>query len=98
MTCCPSSTCLGNELVLRRTVGLADERSYAVPLTQELVGDILGLSVPHINRVMRRLRDEHLLRVEDQRVTIDNIEGLSELADFDPNYLYRFSVRELFEN
>jgi hypothetical protein len=33
--------------------------------------------------------------LEDQRVTIKDIDGLSELADFDPGYLSRFSGSEL---
>jgi CRP-like cAMP-binding protein len=84
------------ELLVRlQMVGLADERSYRIPLTQELIGDALGLSIPHVNRVLRRLREDQLVVVEDQRVTIKDIEALSELADFEPSYLSRFSVREL---
>jgi CRP-like cAMP-binding protein len=87
------------ELLVRlQTVGLADERSYRIPLTQELIGDALGLSVPHVNRVLRRLREEQFVVVEDQRVTIKDIEALSELADFEPSYLSRFSVRELLDD
>jgi CRP-like cAMP-binding protein len=86
------------ELLIRlQAVGLADERSYRIPLTQELIGDALGLSIPHVNRVLRRLREDKLVVVEEQRVTIKDIEALSELADFESSYLSRFSVRELFE-
>jgi CRP-like cAMP-binding protein len=86
------------ELLTRlQAVGLADERSYRIPLTQELIGDALGLSIPHVNRILRRLREDKLVVVEEQRVTIKDIEALSELADFEPSYLSRFSVRELLE-
>ncbi len=86
------------ELLTRlKAVGLADERSYKIPLTQELIGDALGLSIPHVNRVLRRLRDDHLVSIEEQRVTIKDIDALSELADFDPGYLTRFSVGEMLE-
>jgi CRP-like cAMP-binding protein len=84
------------ELLARlQTVGLAQDHSYKIPLTQELLGDALGLSIPHINRVLRRLREDGLVVVEDQRVTIQNIDALSELADFEPGYLSRFSGAEL---
>jgi CRP-like cAMP-binding protein len=84
------------ELLTRlRTVGLAQDHSYKIPLTQELLGDALGLSIPHINRVLRRLREDGLVVVEDQRVTIQDIDALSELADFEPGYLSRFSGAEL---
>jgi CRP-like cAMP-binding protein len=86
------------ELLYRlQAVELADEFSYTIPLTQELIGDILGLSVPHVNRVLRRLREDNLVVVEDQRVTIKDLDALAELADFEPGYLRRFSVREMLE-
>jgi CRP-like cAMP-binding protein len=85
------------ELLTRlQAVGLAENQSYKIPLTQELIGDVLGLSIPHVNRVLRRLREDQLVVVEDQRVTIKDIEALSELADFDPGYLSRFSGGEFF--
>jgi CRP-like cAMP-binding protein len=84
------------ELLTRlQTVGLAQDHSYKIPLTQELLGDALGLSIPHINRVLRRLREDGLVVVEDQRVTIQDIDALSDLADFEPGYLSRFSGAEL---
>jgi CRP-like cAMP-binding protein len=85
------------ELLTRlQTVGRAQDHSYKIPLTQELLGDALGLSIPHINRVLRRLREDGLVVVEDQRVTIQDIDALSDLADFEPGYLSRFSGAELF--
>ena len=84
------------ELLTRlQAVGLADDRSYKLPLTQELIADVLGLSIPHVNRVLRRLREDKLVVLEDQRVTVRDFDGLAELADFDPRYLSRFSGAEL---
>src|ERR1051326_5492718 len=49
------------ELLVRlNSVGLARELSYRLPLTQELMADVLGLSGPHINRMIRCLREEGL--------------------------------------
>jgi CRP-like cAMP-binding protein len=80
------------ELLTRlQFVGLADERSYRLPLTQELIGDALGLSVPHVNRTLRQLRDDDLVSIEDHRVVLKNIEALTVLADFEPTYLSHFS-------
>ena len=86
------------ELLIRlQAVGLAEQQSYKIPLTQELIADVLGLSIPHVNRVLKRLREDGLLSIEDQRVTIKDMEALSELADFDPGYLSRFSVGEMLD-
>ncbi len=76
------------ELLARlRTAGLADELSYTLPLTQEFVADLLGLSVPHINRMIRCLREEGLATIEDQRVVIHDLASLSALAGFEEHYL-----------
>jgi CRP-like cAMP-binding protein len=78
------------ELLVRlRAAGLAEERSYVLPLTQELMADVLGLSVPHINRVIRNLREEGLATVDGQQVTVHDFAGLSALAGFEERYLAR---------
>ena len=78
-------------------IGLADDRSYPMPLTQELVGDTLGLSVPHVNRTFRRLREDDLLVIEDQQVVIKDLEALSSLAGFERRSFERFGLPDLFD-
>ena len=76
------------ELLVRlQAVGLADARSYEMPLTQELMADALGLSVPHVNRTLRRLRDDGLVSIEGQRLTFSDVDLLSRRVDFDRAYL-----------
>lgn len=78
------------ELLVRlRSAGLGDDRCYTMPLTQELMADVLGLSGPHINRMIRNLRDEGLATIEGQRVVIHDLAALSTLAGFDERYLTR---------
>ena len=84
------------ELLTRlQVIGLADERSYQMPLTQELVGDALGLSVPHVSRTLKQLREEDLVAIEGQRVIIKDVEALGRLADFQRTYLSRFQLNDL---
>jgi CRP-like cAMP-binding protein len=79
-------------------IGLADDRSFHLPLTQELIGDTLGLSVPHVNRTLRQLRDDNLLVVENQRVRIRDLEALSGLAGFESGYFKRFGIPHVFQS
>ncbi len=72
-----------------RAAGLGGESSYTLPLTQEFVADVLGLSVPHINRMIRCLREEGLATIEDQHVVIHDLASLSALAGFEEHYLTR---------
>jgi len=71
------------ELLVRlQAVGLADERSYCLPLTQEQMADTLGLSAPHVNRTLRRLRDDGLITLDGANLTCIDVATLSRLADF----------------
>ena len=84
------------ELLTRlQVIGLADERSFRMPLTQELIGDALGLSVPHVNRTLRQLRDDELVSIEEHIVIIKDVEALSALADFERSYLDQFRLPEM---
>jgi CRP-like cAMP-binding protein len=84
------------ELLTRvQAIGLADERSYQMPLTQELIGDALGLSVPLVCRSLRQLCEDDLVAVQGQRVMIKDIEALGTLAYFERTYLSRFQLKEL---
>lgn len=81
------------ELLVRlQSVGLADRNSYLLPLTQEMIGDSLGLSVPYVNRLLQQFREEGLVRVQDRVVTIDNIAALAAIADFEHGYLTPMST------
>jgi CRP-like cAMP-binding protein len=84
------------ELLTRlQDLGLADQRAFRLPLTQEMISDALGLSIPYLNRVLQQLRRDGLVTMKDQTVTIENIEELSALADFEHNYLRPLSILEL---
>jgi CRP-like cAMP-binding protein len=77
------------ELMVRlRLVGLADETGYALPLTQADLADVTGLTSVHVNRMLKKLRDEKLLTFRGGKVAIDDWEGLQRLAEFDPTYLH----------
>jgi CRP-like cAMP-binding protein len=62
-------------------VGLVADDSFGLPLTQEMMGDALGLSVVHVNRTLRVLREDGLVTVGLGRATIHDPEALSAVAD-----------------
>ena len=77
--------------LLRRLqlVRLAGEKDFELPLTQEILADTLGLSVVHVNRTLRRLRNQGLIRLNPRSrwIIIEDPERLAELADFGAGYL-----------
>lgn len=79
---------LACELYARMEVmGLVNDDSYPLPLTQVQLGETIGASVVHVNRILKKLRADRLLDHKDGRLVILNWDGLSEAADFDPGYL-----------
>lgn len=54
--------------------------TYSLPLTQIQIGSYLGLTVVHVNRVLRCLREEQIAQVEKHCVTIVDLDRLQSLA------------------
>lgn len=75
---------LGARLAL---IGRGSKAGFACPLTQYELADTLGLSAVHVNRVLRKLREQGLVTFQDGHVTFDDYRGLVEVAQFDPAYL-----------
>lgn len=81
------------ELMYRlRAVGLCDDRVFDLPLTQEMLGDALGLSIVHVNRTLRRLNHDGLIRYRPGRIEIVDGDRLAEIAEFDAEYLHQFAA------
>jgi CRP-like cAMP-binding protein len=75
-------------LVRMRVVGLADEDSCDLPLTQQALADALGLTDVHVNRTLRELREAGLVALKARVLTVENWEKLKDLGEFDPTYLH----------
>ena len=77
------------ELFVRlRIVGLTQDTSYDLKLTQTDLAEALGQPAVHINRTLKELREQGLVEFRSGRVTILDLAGLERLAEFDPAYLY----------
>lgn len=76
------------ELYLRlEVVGRVEDRSFRLPLTQSVLGDMLGLSTVHINRLVAELRAQGLVNWTSGQVEILDWPRLAAIAEFDPAYL-----------
>ena len=71
-----------------QVVGLNDGNAYDIPLTQQELGECLGLTSVHINRTLQSLRKTGLVELENRRLVIHDMAGLRHLGEFNPDYLY----------
>ncbi len=80
------------EMLFRsRAVGLTDDDTFELPLTQEQLGDTLGMSTVHVNRSIPTLRGQNLITSHGRRIVIDDLERLMDYAEFDPVYLHQMN-------
>jgi CRP-like cAMP-binding protein len=77
------------ELYLRlKVVGLVQGSSFDLPLTQEELGDTMGLTSVHVNRMLQKLREQGLIEHSRGRLHIPDVGRLMQVSNFDSNYLH----------
>jgi CRP-like cAMP-binding protein len=69
-------------------VGRVRDGAFELPMTQQDLGEAVGLTSVHVNRVIRRLREEGLATVGRGRAEIHNFQQLARLGEFESDYLY----------
>jgi CRP-like cAMP-binding protein len=64
--------------------GLSSTDQFAVPLTQEMLADSLGLTSVHVNRTLQAMRRGGLLTMQGGQISLSNRKRLVDLVDFQP--------------
>lgn len=81
------------EMYLRlKVVGLAADYSFRFPLTQVELADTTGMSAVHVNRTLQELRGMKLLQWQSGVVRILDWEGLQNVGEFNPVFLFQEQV------
>jgi CRP-like cAMP-binding protein len=71
------------ELYVRmKNIGLTDDHRFELPLTQEELGDALGLTPVHVNRVLQRMRADGLISFKSGLLTILEYHRLESASGF----------------
>ena len=83
------------ELLWRHTaVGLTSNGTFQLPLTQTELGDTLGLTPVHVNRILKEFRSRNLISIDRKVIKLLDIQKLQETADFTKDYLQLEGVSE----
>lgn len=78
-------------------VGRAKEGRCELPITQVELADALGLSAVHVNRTLRELRLSGLIDWREKILTIPDVDALTGVARFSPDYLHLDFEGEQFD-
>jgi len=85
------------ELLVRlQAMGLADECSFHMPFSQDVICDALGLSLAYVNRELGALAGEGLVFIKNHQVVIADVEALAGSVDFEHRYLKPSRASRLF--
>ena len=71
-----------------RVSGLSGHDSYELPISQEQFADAVGLTTVHVNRTLRRLEVDGLIKRSKRTLFIPSWHRLAEVADFNERYLH----------
>lgn len=69
-------------------IGKLEGLSFPFPVTQNHLGDALGLTPVHVNRMLGQLKREGIVTIGNRTVRIADWSELVAAADFDPGYLH----------
>ncbi|HEY8572390.1 Crp/Fnr family transcriptional regulator [Phenylobacterium sp.] len=62
--------------------GFGDAQRFPLPLTQEILADVLGLSIVHVNRTLQQLRRERLIELRSGVAILLQPDMLSSISDY----------------
>jgi CRP-like cAMP-binding protein len=71
-----------------KAAGLAQGNTFDLPITQQDLGDALGMSLVHVNRTLMLLRATGAVEFRGGKLTVMDWEQLVEIAQFDGSYLH----------
>ena len=69
------------------TRGMSTQGGFAMPATQEILADVLGLSIVHINRTLQLLRRRNLIELQRGKLIVKNPEEMRALGEFKPPFV-----------
>ena len=74
--------------VMLEAQGLVREYGYELPMTQEQIGDAVGLTAVHVNRTLKTLEAEGLILRTKRSISFPDWPRLRSVGDFNQRYLH----------
>jgi CRP-like cAMP-binding protein len=77
------------EFALRlEAAGLGEQNAWELPMTQEQLADVTGLTPVHVNRTLKSLDSEGLIVRNKRSIVIEDWKRLAAAGDFQSGYLH----------
>jgi CRP-like cAMP-binding protein len=69
-------------------IGMVQDNSYDLPITQDELGDAFGISTVHVNRMFQDLRADGLITSRGKTLIINDWACLQQVGQYKPDYLF----------
>jgi CRP-like cAMP-binding protein len=79
-------------------IGMSEDDSFLLMMTQAQIGDMLGLSTVQVNRSLQVLRETQLISQHQNRLTIHDLTELCALSGFDRSYFHLDDIKDQTAN
>jgi CRP-like cAMP-binding protein len=77
------------EVYLRsEAAGFASDGKFELPLTQEQLGDVTGLTPVHVNRTLKSLVEDGIVHRDRRFISFSDWRTVAAIGDFNPTYLH----------
>jgi CRP-like cAMP-binding protein len=77
------------EFALRlEAADLGDHRHWELPMTQDQLADVVGLTAVHVNRTLKTLDRDGLVKRTKRAISVTDWKALAEAGDFTSGYLH----------
>lgn len=67
-----------------RAAGQCPGDDFEMPLTQDMLADVLGLTSVHVNRTLQQLRRDQMIRLGERTVTLLDLDALARIGEYRP--------------
>lgn len=71
-----------------KAAGFASDRGFDLPLTQEQLADVVGLTPVHVNRTLRSLERDGVITRSKRLISFGDWNAVAREGDFNPLYLH----------
>jgi CRP-like cAMP-binding protein len=77
-----------------RVLGLVNDGSFLMPMSQEVVGGVLGLTTVHVNRTFKQLRADGFITSSRGTISLHKLGRLGKIADYSSPLSYERTLQD----
>ena len=70
-----------------KIIGKTENKTFTMPITQQLLADTLGLSTVHMNRTLKKLSIDKLINIRSNEISLLDYNKLKLMTEYESSYL-----------